>query len=172
LEEAIRAVSPTSSSSSSSSTSSSTSSTSPNDPPPKATTPPNNTPTPTNYLIGGAQLYTFALHRDLVDRILFTRILSPGFDSCDVFLPDFTGEFRKSLQEDDHVNDDDHEDIKENKEDVEKANSKEKEETSSVWKFKQRPHKTLEDFVGFEVPEGEVEEKGVRYRFELWEREE
>lgn len=84
-------------------------------------------------------------------------------------MPDFTGEFRKTgqRQEDDH---DDH-DNKQNKEDVEKANSKE-EETSSVWKFKQRPHKTLEEFVGFQVPEGEVEEKGVRYRFELWEREE
>jgi hypothetical protein len=102
--------------------------------------------------------------------------LSPEFDSCDVFLPDFTGEFRRAR---DHDHDQGHgqgqgqgdeNDNKQNKEDVEKANSKEK-ETSSVWKFKQRPHKTLEEFVGFQVPEGEVEEKGVRYRFELWERE-
>jgi hypothetical protein len=109
---------------------------------------------------------------------LFTRILSPGFEEvCDVFLPDFTGEFRRAR---DHDHDQGHgqgqgqgdeNDNKENKEDVEKANSKEEEETSSVWKFKQRPHKTLEEFVGFQVPEGEVEEKGVRYRFELWERE-
>jgi hypothetical protein len=104
--------------------------------------------------------------------------LSPGFEGvCDVFLPDFTGEFRRAR---DHDHDQGHgqgqgqgdeNDNKQNKEDVEKANSKEK-ETSSVWKFKQRPHKTLEEFVGFQVPEGEVEEKGVRYRFELWEREE
>jgi len=33
-----------------------------------------------------------------------------------------------------------------------------------------RPHAELQTFVGFEVQEGEVEEKGVRYRFEMWER--
>lgn len=86
-------------------------------------------------------------------------------------MPDFSGEFRGARGHDhDQGQGDDH-DSKENKEDVEKANSEEK-ETSSVWKFKQRPHSALEEFVGFQVPEGEVEEKGVRYRFELWEREE
>lgn len=101
-------------------------------------------------------------------------MLSPGFEGvCDVFLPDFSGEFRRKIGER-QENDEDHENNKQNKvnkEDVEKANSKE-EETYSVWKFKQRPHSALEEFVGFRVPEGEVEEKGVRYRFELWEREE
>lgn len=37
-----------------------------------------------------------------------------------------------------------------------------------VWQL--RPHTELERFVGFDVKEGEIEEKGVRYRFELWER--
>ncbi|KAH8085392.1 dihydrofolate reductase-like domain-containing protein [Filobasidium floriforme] len=181
LEEAIRAVSsPTSTSSSSSFTSPSppTTTTTTQIPPPNAPTPPPARPTHVNYLIGGAQLYTLALQHDLVDRILFTRVLSPGFEGvCDVFLPDFTGGFRRKIGErQDNDEDHDHENNKQNKvnkEDVEKANSKEQEEkASSVWKFKQRPHSALEEFVGFQVPEGEVEEKGVRYRFELWEREE
>ena len=29
-------------------------------------------------------------------------------------------------------------------------------------------HKELEEYIGFEVQEGEVAEKGFRYRFELW----
>ena len=29
-------------------------------------------------------------------------------------------------------------------------------------------HRDLCDWVGFEVPENEVEEKGVKYRFEMW----
>ncbi|KAG7570960.1 hypothetical protein FFLO_01054 [Filobasidium floriforme] len=173
LEEAIRAVS------SLTSTSSSSSFTSPSPPTTTTTTqnPPPATPTNINYLIGGAQLYTLALQHDLVDRILFTRVLSPGFEGvCDVFLPDFSGGFRRKIgerQEDDkdHENDKEKEENKVNKEE-DKNNKDEREKAPSVWKFKQRPHSALEEFVGFQVPEGEVEEKGVRYRFELWEREE
>lgn len=43
------------------------------------------------FLIGGAQLYSHALHTPhpsyKVDRVLLTRLESPGFE-CDVFVPE------------------------------------------------------------------------------------
>lgn len=47
-----------------------------------------------SFVIGGASLYrdTLALapsSGSFVDRILLTRILSPAFDDCNVFMPDF-----------------------------------------------------------------------------------
>jgi dihydrofolate reductase len=39
-------------------------------------------------------------------------------------------------------------------------------EESKMWRL--ASHKELEEYVGFEVKEGEVEEKGFKYRFELW----
>ncbi|KAI0669856.1 dihydrofolate reductase-like domain-containing protein [Trametes maxima] len=55
------------------------------------------------FVIGGAHIYnaTLALvpsSDTFVDRILLTRILSPGFDDCDVFFPAFTGEEGSSSQ--------------------------------------------------------------------------
>jgi len=50
------------------------------------------------FIIGGARLYTESLALPLsstepcVDRVLLTRILSPEFDECDVFMPDFLKE--------------------------------------------------------------------------------
>ncbi|KAF7347852.1 Dihydrofolate reductase [Mycena venus] len=47
------------------------------------------------FIIGGASLYAESLALPssssvgFVDRILLTRILSPTFDECDVFMPDF-----------------------------------------------------------------------------------
>ena len=48
------------------------------------------------FIIGGASLYreTLALEpltpiSSVVDRILLTRILSPAFEDCDVFFPEF-----------------------------------------------------------------------------------
>ncbi|EKM61072.1 uncharacterized protein PHACADRAFT_82332 [Phanerochaete carnosa HHB-10118-sp] len=46
------------------------------------------------FIIGGATLYKETLELPpssptFVDRVLLTRILSPSFDECDVFLPDF-----------------------------------------------------------------------------------
>lgn len=35
-----------------------------------------------------------------------------------------------------------------------------------VWRLASHPE--LEEWVGFEVPKGEVEEKGIKYRFEMW----
>ncbi|KAJ7487578.1 dihydrofolate reductase-like domain-containing protein [Mycena galericulata] len=49
------------------------------------------------FIIGGASLYAESLALapsspvGFVDRILLTRILSPAFDECDVFMPDFLG---------------------------------------------------------------------------------
>jgi len=41
-------------------------------------------------------------------------------------------------------------------------------EGSERWAKKER--KELEDFVGEEVVEGGLEEEGVKYEFQLWER--
>ncbi|KAJ6604629.1 dihydrofolate reductase-like domain-containing protein [Mycena vulgaris] len=49
------------------------------------------------FIIGGASLYAESLALapsssiGFVDRILLTRISSPAFDECDVFMPDFLG---------------------------------------------------------------------------------
>ena len=48
------------------------------------------------FVIGGASLYaeTLALPptSTFVDRVLLTRILSPAFEDCDVYMPDFISE--------------------------------------------------------------------------------
>lgn len=59
-----------------------------------------------SFVIGGASLYTEVLNISpssqptppaLVDRILLTRIISPDFEDCDVFMPDFlAGEGRQA----------------------------------------------------------------------------
>lgn len=36
--------------------------------------------------------------------------------------------------------------------------------------WRRAPHAELCEWVGFEVPEGEVEEKGIKYRYEMWVR--
>ncbi|KAI9063108.1 dihydrofolate reductase [Trametes sanguinea] len=50
-----------------------------------------------SFIIGGAHVYnaTLALPTSsdtFVDRILLTRVLSPAFEDCDVFFPDFLAE--------------------------------------------------------------------------------
>lgn len=37
---------------------------------------------------------------------------------------------------------------------------------AKMWRL--ASHKELEEYVGFDVQEGEVEEKGFKYRFEMW----
>ncbi|KAI0651896.1 dihydrofolate reductase [Trametes meyenii] len=49
------------------------------------------------FVIGGANIYNAMLalapsSGTFVDRILLTRVLSPAFDDCDVFFPDFARE--------------------------------------------------------------------------------
>lgn len=44
--------------------------------------------------------------------------------------------------------------------------SQQDEKGEKMWT--QSTHSELEQWVGFDVPSGEVEEKGFRYRFEMW----
>ncbi|KZT02677.1 dihydrofolate reductase [Laetiporus sulphureus 93-53] len=95
-----------------------------------------------SFVIGGAALYRDTLHlppssESFVDRILLTRILSPAFEECDVYMPDFRA--------------------------MEEANT----ETA---RWRKASHKELQDWVGFEVPEGVQEENGIQYEFQMWVR--
>ncbi|KAJ3888051.1 dihydrofolate reductase-like domain-containing protein [Lentinula edodes] len=51
------------------------------------------------FLIGGAMLYSACLQLPktspiaFVDRVLLTRVIAPSFDRCNVFVPDFLGEW-------------------------------------------------------------------------------
>jgi dihydrofolate reductase len=92
------------------------------------------TPLHRHFIIGGASIYANALaleptQQNYVDRIILTRILSPDFEECDVFMPDFVGEERE---------------------------------------WTRAGHADLREWVGFEVPEGEQEENGVKYEFQMW----
>lgn len=97
------------------------------------------------FLIGGAELYRHALTNPSpeynLDRILLTRILEPAFPECDVRIP----EFRSDAQ-------------------MEEENA----EGDSEWR--KAPHDELSSWVGFEVPSGVQEEKGVKYQFQMWVR--
>lgn len=89
-----------------------------------------------SFVIGGASLYAEVLNLPpsspaFVDRILLTRIISPAFEDCDVFMPDFSA--------------------------------------GEGWA--QALHAELRTWVGFDVPEGIQEEKGVQYEFQMWVRE-
>jgi dihydrofolate reductase len=92
------------------------------------------------FITGGEGLYAESLALPssspvgFVDRILLTRILSPGFDECDVFMPDFLGDTN----------------------------------VGNGWE--RAAHDALEAWVGFEVAEGEQEENGVKYEFQMWVR--
>ncbi|KAF9270195.1 dihydrofolate reductase [Marasmius fiardii PR-910] len=91
-----------------------------------------------SFIIGGATVYSESLKTPstaslgLVDRVLLTRIISPAFEECDVFMPDFL-------------------------------------QSCSDWT--RATHQDLCEWVGFDVPEGVQEEKGVKYEFQLWTRE-
>ena len=114
------------------------------------------------FLIGGAQLYNAALApRDpdftsfsdtastsagsstatqatLVDRVLLTRVTSPDFE-CDTFLTDFASQRRRTPD----------------------STSGEK-----VWKL--CSHRELCDWLGWDAPQVDIEEKGVVYHYEMW----
>ena len=101
------------------------------------------------FVIGGATLYTESLDfppdstsATFVDRVLLTRILEPAFERCDVFMPDFLPR-------------------------IEPESSSEQ---SAEEQWVRTPHAELSDWVGFEVPEGVQEEKGVKYEFQMWVR--
>lgn len=93
------------------------------------------------FVIGGASLYKDALSLSstspaFVDRILLTRILSPSFEECDVFMPDFQDETL----------------------------------TKDFGPWKKASPDELREWVGFDVPGGIQEEKGVQYEFQMWTR--
>ena len=93
------------------------------------------------FVIGGATVYKQALEFPIetpnhVDRILLTRILSPSFEDCDVFMPNF----QKMAEKD------------------------------SLRPWVKRTHQDLQEWVGFEVPEGVQTENGVEYEFQMWTR--
>jgi len=100
------------------------------------------TPIHRSFIIGGASLYRDTLSlpptsESFVDRILLTRILSPAFEQCDVYMPDF--------QTPEEVAND-----------------------SSHWR--RSTHAELQEWAGFDVPEGIQEENGVKYEFQMWTR--
>ena len=97
------------------------------------------------FAIGGASLYSEVLALPLashltppalLDRILLTRIMSPAFEQCDVFMPDFLAD--QTLKD------------------------------GSGWT--RASHMELQEWVGFEVPEGVQEENGIQYEFQMWVR--
>jgi dihydrofolate reductase len=104
------------------------------------------------FLIGGAQLYSQAMQQPLknakVDRLLITRILEPSFDECDVFLPEFRNE--SQIAED------------------QEGGKKESQAGDAEWK--KCDAGDLATFVGENVQDGVVEEKGVRYQLQMWQR--
>lgn len=120
-----------------------------NSPPPPA--PESFKPIHHSFIIGGATLYneSLALPPDpttaaFVDRVLLTRILEPAFGDCDVFMPDFL-----------------------TSQDESGARAAEE---GAQWD--RAPHEELSEWVGFEVPKGVQEEKGVKYEFQMWVRRE
>lgn len=120
------------------------------------------------FLIGGSQLYAQAM-KELaahsssssslakLDCLLITRIVSPHFD-CDVFLPEFRT--RQQVQDDGEL--------------AQEAASSTAEQSRplDVAQWEKRPSSELRDWLGDSdiegVGAGVVEEKGVRYEFQMW----
>jgi len=98
------------------------------------------------FLIGGASLYDESLNlqsngKYIVDRILLTRILSPAYDQCDVFFPDFANAAKNDIDTDD---------------------------AGRLWR--RVKHAEMEDWLGLSVPEGVQEERGSTYEYQMWVR--
>lgn len=101
------------------------------------------------FLIGGAQLYAQAMQATpktaVLERLLITRIYEPGFEECDVFLP----EFRRDWQ-------------------IEQEEKEGNQQGDCQWRH--CTESELDDFVEEETEKGVIEEKGVRYRLQMWSR--
>jgi dihydrofolate reductase len=104
------------------------------------------------FLIGGAQLYPQAMEKTpsnaVLDQMLITRIFEPSFDECDVFLPEFRS--KDQIREDEEGS----------RENV----------PSQINNWKRCEEGELASFVGEKVDEGVIEEKGVRYQLQMWQR--
>lgn len=99
---------------------------------------PTEKPVHRGFIIGGASLYSETLSLSSatsasVDRVLLTRILSPNFDECDTFMPNFL-------------------------------------EVGDGKQWTRASHDALQEWVGFDVPEGVQEENGISYEFQMWTR--
>lgn len=113
----------------------------------------NHKPRPSRtFLIGGAQLYLQAMEAPLknaaLDHLLITRIFDPAFDECDVFLPEFRAEWQKAQDVEDASND-----IPEGDADWRRCSDAD-----------------LDAFMGEPVEKGVIEEKGVKYQLQMWQR--
>ncbi|PVF93941.1 hypothetical protein CPB86DRAFT_741593, partial [Serendipita vermifera] len=93
------------------------------------------------FLIGGAQLYHHALTRTSDHYILDRILLTRILDPAFEECDTFLPEFHKQPGSD---------------------------EVKEVWR--QVDHEALSQWVGFDVPEGVQEEKGVKYVFQMWVR--
>jgi len=102
------------------------------------------------FIIGGAQIYRESLSYPETNRILITRIFEPDFD-CDVYFP----EFRSGSDRDSGDN-------------GPAGPSPEDPGSESGWK--RLDHEALVDWVGFDVPRGIQEDKGIKYEFQMWVR--
>lgn len=85
----------------------------------------------------------------ILDRLLITRIYDPAFEECDVFLP----EFRADGQ------------IKEEADGKQLGTD---DSSRSEWKYCKEGE--LADFIGEDVESDIIEEEGVRYQLQMWER--
>lgn len=103
------------------------------------------------FLIGGAQLYAEVMQNHIrnavIDRLLITRIYDPSFEMCDVFLPEFRTEEQITQEQGEgrHVG-------------------------LPQQKWVRTKQSDFDAYLGGGVEQGIVEEKGVRYSLQMWER--
>lgn len=113
------------------------------------------------FLIGGSQLYTQALQSQsphLVQSILITRILTPQYTDCDVYLPEFRT--REQVEGDEHL--------------AREAGRQHPIQVTPVAQqaWVKQSYSDLAHLLGGEqnVQPGIVSEGEVKYEFQLWER--
>jgi dihydrofolate reductase len=86
-----------------------------------------------------------------LDRLLITRIYDPSFDECDVFLPEFRTPFQVDQEE---------QEMGKSSTAVAKGDSN----------WIRCSESSLDEFMGDKVEMGIIEEKGVKYQLQMWER--
>ena len=101
------------------------------------------------FIIGGAEIYSQSLSLSSVNRILITRIISPSFEQCDVFMP----EFRTTTQ-------------------VQTESTAEGVlgPVPEEGEWRKCSYDEMDQWLGFPVTKGINEEKGIQYVFQMWER--
>lgn len=119
------------------------------------------------FVIGGAQVYEEVLRRGIAVRILFTRILGRSSSSneedeflCDTYFP---------LRLPDEKEEKAVEQSRTDERSTDRGNEEQRKKKKVRWMRKSKGD--LDEWVGETVQEGINEENGVRYRFEMWEKE-